>query len=70
MIIANYTVEQTRSDTSKVVHYMGGNLKDAKKFAIELSLSCHRNCAWIIGANNKPLMKFFKGQRFSPKETV
>ena len=68
-MIASIYVEQSRHDTSRVVHYAGGCLRRAREIALRLSHSTTRDCAWII-SNGKPLCKYFKGQRFKPCQTV
>jgi hypothetical protein len=69
MTIAAYYVEQNRHDTSRVVHYAGGDLKEAKARARELSETSTKNCAWVI-EGNKPLLKFYDGKELKPNETA
>lgn len=68
MIAALY-VEQSRHDTSRVVHYAGGNIRRAVQIALALSHTTSKDCAWII-RGNKPLAKYWKGQKFKPSDTV
>lgn len=68
-MIASLYVEQSRHDTSRVVHYAGGDLKNAIKKAIELSHTTTKDCAWII-QGNKAIAKYFKGKKFLPSDNV
>lgn len=67
--IATFYVEQSRHDTSRVVHYAGGNIKNAIRRAIELSFTTTKDCAWLI-AGNKPIAKYFCGKKFKCSDTV
>ena len=69
MIIAAIYVEQARHDTSRMVHYAGGDLKRAVAKAVELSMTTTKDCAWII-RGTKPIAKYFKGEKYKPSETV